>query len=217
MYQIFSFSEIHEDYEDLFIVYEDYINKALKSTYEGGHFCPARENIFRVFKMPLSEIKVVLLGQDPYITREQATGLSFDVGNSTLQPSLRNIFKKIKGEFPERNYILKSGNLAHWFDQGVFLLNTALTVLLNQSGSLMHLWTDFANATIKYIADYNSDCVFLLMGTYAQSKSKYISNKERIITSIHPSPLSAYKGFFDKKIFTEIEKKVGMIDWETNN
>jgi uracil-DNA glycosylase len=93
-------------------------------------------------------------------------------------------------------------------------LNTALTVRSGEPGSLLDLWRDFTNATIQYIADY-SNCAFLLMGKPAQAKDMFISDKSRIVKCVHPSPLSAHRGFFGSKVFSQIEEKVGIINWES--
>jgi uracil-DNA glycosylase len=168
--------------------------------------------------MDVEKIKLVLLGQDPYHGEGQATDLSFSCNDSMgIQPSLRNIFKVIKTNFPERDYQFNTGDLGRWNDEeNIFLLNTALTVKCGEPKSLVNEWQKFSEALIIYIDSCNDECVFLLMGGPAQSKSAFISNKTRIIKCVHPSHLSAYRGFMDCKVFIDIEKKVGSINWETD-
>jgi uracil-DNA glycosylase len=179
---------------------------------------PPKEKIFKVFEMDLKEIKVLLLGQDPYHNSGQANGLSFSVETGVkVPPSLKNIFKEIKNEFPDRNYEFTTGNgnIERWFyEEKIFLLNASLTVIENKPSSQMNLWENFTNNVIKYISDNNDKCVFLLLGNYAKSKEKFIGNKDNIVTGVHPSPLSANKGFFNSQIFMKVEEKLGNnINW----
>ena len=177
---------------------------------------PPREEIFKVFKMDVMDIKLVLLGQDPYHNPRQANGLSFSVpGGVAVPPSLKNIYKELMIEFPSRNYVFNTGNLERWFnEEKIFLLNASLSVILNHPGSHMGIWEDFTNDVIRFISDNNSECVFLLLGNFAKSKAKYIENKDKIVSGKHPSPLSAHHGFFNSGIFMEVEKKLGHpINW----
>ena len=174
---------------------------------------PLRENIFKVFEMDVKDIRVLLLGQDPYHNPNQANGLSFSVNDGiVIPPSLRNIYKEIQQTFPERNYVFKTGNLERWFkEEKIFLLNASLSVIHNKPASQMAIWTDFTNDVIKYISDQNDTCVFVLLGNFAKSKVRFISNsnKNNIVTGVHPSPLSASRGFFGSNIFKTIEDKFG--------
>jgi len=166
--------------------------------------------------MDVREIKVVLLGQDPYHGPEQAHGLSFSVPNGVaIPPSLRNIYKELQDEFPERNYKFNSGNLEQWFyREKIFLLNSSLFVFKGKPGSMMDIWEDFTNETIKFISEQNAECVFLLLGNFAKSKDVFISNKERTIKGVHPSPMAARYGFFGSGIFKQVEEKLNQkIDW----
>lgn len=208
--------EFHESWHPVIDVYYKKLMKALKKE-KGVIVYPKRENIFKVFKMDVEKIKVVLLGQDPYHGPNQATGLAFSCNDEKIQPSLRNIFKELQNEFPERDYDFNSNNLSRWFEEeDIFLLNTALSVRQGEPGSNIDLWRDFTNAVIKYISDYNENCVFLLLGKPAQSKSVFIDDKSRIVSGVHPSPLSASKGFFNSGIFKRVEELVGEINWNTN-
>ena len=164
--------------------------------------------------MNVQEIKIVLLGQDPYHGLNQANGLSFSVQNDIkIPPSLKNIFKKLKLEFPERNYQFPHGNLEKWFDrEKIFLLNSSLTVEKGKPSSHIKVWEKFTEDVIKYISLNNETCIFLLLGNYTKSKSNLIQNKENIITAPHPSPLA--RGFIGSNVFKQIEEKIGLINWE---
>ena len=133
---------------------------------------PSKEFIFRVFEIDVKEIKIVLLGQDPYHGPNQAHGLSFSVSdNIKIPPSLKNIFKELMLEFPERNYEFKTGNLEKWFyKEKIFLLNSALTVIEKQPESHMKLWCAFTDSVIEFISNNNDTCVFLLLGNFAKKK-----------------------------------------------
>ena len=204
---------IHASWYKLFNQYEFDLDELYNS---GDIVYPKREHIFRVFEMDVNEIKVLLLGQDPYHNPNQANGLSFSVNEGiTIPPSLKNIYKELQNEFPERNYIFKSGNLERWFkEEKIFLLNASLSVIKNKPASQMDLWQEFTNDVIKYISDNNKNCVFVLLGNFAKSKQVFISNKNNIITGVHPSPFSANNGFFGSNIFKNIEQKLNcQINW----
>lgn len=206
------YGEFHESWHPVVEVYMKKIKRALR---QEGTIYPPKEYIFRVFKKPLEDIKVVILGQDPYHGYGQATGLCFDCSNQTkVQPSLRNMFDEIKREFPKRNYNFEGNSLVRWFDEeNFFLLNSALTVLEGEPKSLLHLWYDFTDAIIQYIADYNQTCIFLLMGNPAKAKSAFIQNKSRIVSCAHPSPLSV-RHFIGCNAFKKVESKLGYeINW----
>jgi len=172
---------------------------------------PPQENWFRVFEMDVNDIKVVLLGQDPYHGPGQAHGLAFSVNKGIrIPPSLLNIFKELKMEYPERNYEFRHGNLEEWFyREKIFLLNASLSVKEGKAGSFIKQWTPFTDDIIKFIGDTNKNCIFLLLGNFAKNKDKFIENKEHIIYGVHPSPLSAHRGFFGSNIFKKIEELNG--------
>jgi uracil-DNA glycosylase len=174
---------------------------------------PPQELVFRIFDLDVKEIKIVLLGQDPYHGFGQADGQSFSVSKETkIPPSLRNIFKELKLEFPERNYEFTHGNLNLWFErEKIFLLNSSLTVEKGKPSSHIKHWEKFTDEVIKYISLHNDKCIFLLLGNYAKSKSEFIQNKENIISAPHPSPLA--RGFIGSNVFKQIEWKIGIINW----
>jgi uracil-DNA glycosylase len=207
----------HESWKPLFDKFE-IIPTNLETLYsdESTPVYPEKENVYRVFEMDIKEIKVVLLGQDPYHGPGQAHGLSFSVPNNIkIPPSLKNIYKELQIEFPERNYNFVSGNLEEWFyREKIFLLNASLTVEKGKPGCHMKLWEDFTNSVIEFISVQNTKCIFLLLGNFAKKKESRIFNKERIINGVHPSPLSAHIGFFNSNIFITVEKLLNeKINW----
>ncbi|MBP1616921.1 MAG: ung2 [Bacteroidetes bacterium] len=167
-------------------------------------FPPARL-IFNAFEhTPFDNVKVVILGQDPYHNIGQAHGLSFSVNDGIQQPpSLVNIFKEIQDDL--QIPVPVSGNLTRWADQGVLLLNASLTVVAHQANSHQGKgWEEFTDAAIKKLADEREHLVFLLWGSYAQKKSIFIHpQKHLILKAPHPSPLSVYRGFFGCKHFSK--------------
>lgn len=181
---------------------------------------PPPKCIFRSFEMcPFDAVKVVILGQDPYHGKGQANGLSFSVNEGVkLPPSLQNIFKEIEadtGESVERN-----GNLDRWAKQGVLLLNATLTVAHAQAGSHQHQgWEEFTDSVIQLLSDKKSNLVFMLWGRYAQEKGAKIDDtKHLVLKSAHPSPFSAYSGFFGNKHFSKANAYLAAhnkkpIDW----
>tara|TARA_R110000868_G_scaffold199076_2_gene445643 strand:- start:42 stop:707 length:666 start_codon:yes stop_codon:yes gene_type:complete len=178
----------------------------VKSEYKTQRCFPPGNQVFNAFNQcSFEDVKVVIIGQDPYHGLGQANGLCFSV-NDTIShpPSLINIFKEIETDlgipYP------KSGNLMRWANQGVLLLNATLTVRANQAGSHQKKgWEQFTDAVIKIISDKKKNVVFLLWGGFAKQKAKIIDNaKHHILTSGHPSPLSANRGYwFDNKHFSK--------------
>lgn len=172
-----------------------------------NHACyPPEQNIFSAFDWcSFEDLKVVIIGQDPYHGIGQAHGLCFSVNDTTAHPpSLRNIFKEIETDlgipYPE------SGNLERWAKQGVLLLNATLTVRANQAGSHQKKgWETFTNAVIKIVSEEKEHVIFLLWGGFAKKKAKFIDLKKHIVlTSGHPSPLSANRGYwFGNKDFSK--------------
>jgi uracil-DNA glycosylase len=207
-------STYHKSWEPLF---KQFIFDDIDSIYnENEDVYPQKKHLLRVFEMDVREIRVLLLGQDPYHRPGQAHGLSFSVPNGVaIPPSLRNIYKELQSEYPERNYIFKSGNLENWFcREKIFLLNASLSVIRGKPGSMMDIWEDFTNEAIKFVSEQNPNCVFLLLGNFAKAKESFISNKERIIKGVHPSPMAARYGFFGSGIFKQVEEKLNQkIDW----
>lgn len=204
---------VHESWKQLFDSYEFDLDALYN---EPVPVYPPRDCLFRVFEMPVNEIRLVILGQDPYHGHGQAHGLSFSVLPGVAKPpSLLNICKELKAEFPERDYKFPSGCLEPWTKQGIFLLNTALTVRESSPNSHAAHWSEFTNDVIRFISDRNPKAVFLLLGSFAKSKAEFIENKKLMVTGVHPSPLSASKGFFGSGIFKKVEGLTGCICWDT--
>lgn len=182
---------------------------------------PPKDEIFAAFNMcPLNQVKVVILGQDPYHGIGQANGLAFSVRDGVSHPpSLLNIFKELKTDV-EKPYP-NTGNLESWAKQGVLLLNATLTVRAHQAGSHQKKgWEKFTNAVIKALSDERKGIVFLLWGNYAKQKAKLIDgSKHHILMSGHPSPLSANRGYwfgnghFSKTNVLLKESDVDPIQW----
>lgn len=168
------------------------------------HTCyPPASKIFNAFdSCPFNQVRVVIIGQDPYHEPGQAHGLCFSVNDGVqFPPSLQNIFKEISTEFGTA--VPQSGNLERWAKQGVLLLNATLTVREHQAGSHQGKgWETFTDAVIQTVASQKQNIVFLLWGSYAISKARLIDkSKHCVLTSPHPSPLSSYRGFFGNNHF----------------
>ncbi len=208
---------IHESWKPLFLKHNDLIKQIFEKSLEYQMpIYPPQEQIFRVFSMNISEIKVVFLGQDSYHGAGQANGLAFAVNNNVkIPPSLTNIFKELRDTYPDKNYEFSHGNLERWFyEEKIFLLNCGLSVLEGTPAILIKLWTPFTDDVIKFISDNNEDVVYLLLGNHAKEKMKFIDKKENCVLGVHPSPLSASRGFLGSKIFKEIDKKLGYeVNW----
>lgn len=174
----------------------------------GKSIYPPAEQVFNAFKhTEFAEVKVVILGQDPYHGAGQANGLAFSVNPEIkIPPSLLNIYKEIAADIGAEPP--KDGDLTHWATQGVLLLNTVLTVEANQANSHRGQgWENFTDAVIQSLSHAEQHIVFLLWGKPAQQKSSLIdSSRHTILTAPHPSPLSAYRGFFGCKHFSRANK-----------
>jgi uracil-DNA glycosylase len=195
----------------------------VKSNYRSKTCYPPINLIFQAFKIcPFDSLKVVILGQDPYHGKSQANGLSFSVSKTTnLPPSLINIFKEIQDDV-NVNYP-KYGDLSSWGKQGVLLLNSTLTVEEGRPGSHQKKgWEKFTDEIIKHISNNKKNIVFMLWGNYSKMKSELIDrSKHLILTSGHPSPMSANRGYwFGNKHFSKankyiIKKRGESIQWDT--
>lgn len=180
----------------------EYLNKSKK-------IFPEPKDLFKAFELtPFSSIKVVILGQDPYHNDKQAEGLSFSVPKGlSLPPSLKNIYKEIEKDLNIKKDFT-NGNLENWAKQGVFLLNSILTVEAHRPASHQGKgWEEFTDYIIKIISNNKNNIVFILWGNYAKSKKLLIDkDKHLIIESAHPSPFSAHNGFFGSKPFSKTNK-----------
>jgi uracil-DNA glycosylase len=209
-------------------IVKDYFNNlvsALEDEYSKGIIYPKPEDVFSAFRVTdLNEVKVVILGQDPYHGENQAHGMAFSVqpGIKT-PPSLKNIYKELNEELnlsiPNNGYLMK------WAEQGVFLLNTVLTVRAKEAASHKGLgWEKFTDEVIRILGKQNRPMVFMLWGNPAQKKKKLLGDnpKHLILEAAHPSPLSAYRGFFGcnhLKTANEFLKKnnYAPIDWQIDD
>ncbi len=180
----------------------DFVDKEYSTT----TVYPNKGDLFKAFDLtPLSQIKVVILGQDPYHGAGQAQGLSFSVPNDVaLPPSLKNIYKEIESDLGVQKD-LKKGSLEALAQQGVFLLNSVLSVIENTPTSHRGRgWEEFTDHVIKTISSQNNNVVFMLWGNFAKSKKSLIhTSKHLVLESSHPSPFSAYSGFFGTKQFSK--------------
>ena len=177
----------------------------IKDEYKIKTVFPPPYSIFSAFEFcPFDKVKVVILGQDPYHGRGQANGLCFSVNDGVpIPPSLANIYKEIENDIGAAPP--PSGNLERWAKQGVLLLNATLTVAAGQPGSHQQKgWEEFTDAVIKILSEEKEHLVFLLWGRYAQDKGAFIDEKKHLVLrAAHPSPFSAYNGFFGCKHFSQ--------------
>lgn len=212
-------SVLNEEFE------KDYM-KNLKSFLQeekqsGAVVYPKGADIFNALNTtPFDKVKVVILGQDPYHGAGQAHGLSFSVQRGvTVPPSLKNIYKELETDI-EGFKTPQHGNLTHWAEQGVLLLNATLTVRASEAGSHQKRgWEIFTDEIIKALSEKREHIVFLLWGKYAQQKAELIDQKKHyVLTAAHPSPFSAFNGFFDSKHFSKanqllVQNNLTPIDW----
>ena len=171
----------------------------VKTAYANGVVYPPGKYIFEAFnRTPFDKVKVVILGQDPYHEPNQAHGLCFSVQKGVrLPPSLVNIYKELEDEFGTK-FLDRDGDLSHWADQGVLLLNATLTVAAGNAGSHQGRgWEMFTDAVVSKLAEQRENLVFMLWGSYARRKGAVINRKRHLVLECaHPSPLSVYRGFF---------------------
>ena len=185
--------------------YFELLTNFVRHAYATRQCFPPAGQIFRAFDLcPFDQVRVVIIGQDPYHGPGQAHGLCFSVNDGVaFPPSLQNIFKEIKSDLGID--IPTSGNLTRWAEQGVLMLNATLTVRAHQAGSHQRKgWEEFTDAAIRALAEQREHLVFILWGAYAQKKGAFIDrNKHLVLASAHPSPLSAYNGFFGCRHFSQ--------------
>ena len=198
--------------------------RKIKEEYTDHVVYPPADQIFSAFHLtPLSEVKVLILGQDPYHEPGQAEGLCFSVSPGTdIPPSLQNIYKELQDDLG--CYIPNNGYLEKWARQGVLLLNTVLTVRAHQANSHKGIgWEEFTDAAIRVLNEQDRPIVFMLWGSPARAKKAMLNNpKHLILEAPHPSPLSAYRGFFGCKHFSKcnsflIMHGIDPIDWQIEN
>ena len=209
--------ELAEEWEKDYFVR---LTQFVREEYATKQIFPPGRQIFAAFNStPFHEVKVVILGQDPYHDVGQANGLCFSVNDGIqFPPSLRNIFKEIESDIGTP--IPQSGDLSRWAKQGVLLLNATLTVEAHRAGSHQrHGWEQFTDSVIAHLAEHRDNLVFILWGSYAIGKGAFIDrNRHLVLTSVHPSPLSAHRGFFGNHHFSRtnqylIEHGKTPIEW----
>ena len=193
----------------------------VRSAYAKGVVYPPAKNIFEAFnRTPFDKVKVVILGQDPYHEPNQAHGLCFSVRDGVQPPpSLRNIYKELEDEYGTP-FLNRNGDLSHWADQGVLLLNATLTVAAGNAGSHQGKgWEMFTDAVIAKLSAHRENLVFMLWGGYARRKGMVIDRtRPLVLECAHPSPLSAYRGFFGCGHFKKADEylaahNLSRIDW----
>ena len=201
--------------------FKDLLSRVDTKRAEDAVIYPSADNVFKAFDLtPLDKVKVVILGQDPYHGPHQAHGLAFSVNEGiAFPPSLQNIFKELETDI-EDFQIPMHGDLTSWAEQGVFLLNTVLTVQKGLANSHADWgWEQFTDEVIATLNNQREHIVFMLWGAHAQKKGRMINkDKQLILTAPHPSPLSAYRGFFGCSHFSKanhylIEKGHAPINW----
>ena len=209
--------ELAEEWEKDYFVR---LTQFVREEYATKQIFPPGRQIFAAFNStPFHEVKVVILGQDPYHDVGQANGLCFSVNDGIqFPPSLRNIFKEIESDIGTP--VPQSGDLSRWAKQGVLLLNATLTVEAHRAGSHQrHGWEQFTDRVIAHLAEHRDNLVFILWGSYAIGKGAFIDrNRHLVLTSVHPSPLSAHRGFFGNHHFSRtnqylIEHGKTPIEW----
>ena len=209
----FLFNQVNNEWLSIFKSemnkkYFKFIIEELESCAEENILCPSPKNIFKAFKKTsFSDLKVVIVGQDPYHGRGQANGLSFAVNNDQITPpSLKNIFNELENDLKKRPNTKK--NLESWADQGVLMLNSSLSVKSGKPNSHQNLgWNKFTDKILKHISENKNNVVFFLWGNFAKQKQELIDrNKHLILSSSHPSPLSSYISFDGCKHFSKSNK-----------
>jgi uracil-DNA glycosylase len=179
-------------------------------------YIPERSKIFAAFNLPIAQIRICIIGQDPYPNPEHAMGLSFSIPKSIKKfpPTLRNILKEVESDI---GYVIESGDLTKWQSSGVMLLNRVLTTSPNISAGHKNIgWQKFTDEVVRYLGE--RPIVFILWGNSAAELAKFIPD-DRLIQSVHPSPLSAYRGFFGSKPFSRSNEKlrelgITEMDWK---
>lgn len=199
--------------------YHQKLDEFLIKSYSTKTIYPPKEKIYECFSLtPLDKVKAVIIGQDPYYNQNQAHGLAFSVKTGKVPPSLKNIFKELKTDL--NIDVNQTGDLTPWAKQGVLLLNTILTVEEKKPLSHKNMgWETFTEEVIKELNKIDRPLVYILWGNQAKAYQRLLNNPNHlIITAPHPSPLSAYHGFFNSKPFSKTNeyletKKVKPIDW----
>jgi len=193
----------------------------VRAAYAKGIVYPPAKFIFEAFnRTPFDRTKVVIIGQDPYHNPGQAHGLCFSVRpGAALPPSLENIYRELAAEYPEKDFLRRNGDLSHWADQGVLLLNATLTVGTDAGSHQGRGWERFTDAVTRRLAEGREGIVYMLWGSYAQKKASFVDpSRNLVLACAHPSPLSAHRGFFGCGHFRKCNeylasRGIAPIDW----
>ncbi|MBR2713127.1 MAG: uracil-DNA glycosylase [Bacilli bacterium] len=216
--------EFHNDWDNVLKeeIKKDYFTNLLNTVnelYNTKTIYPPKKDVFNAFRLSYNDIKVVILGQDPYHGEGEAHGFAFSCLKTPIPPSLKNIYKELKTDLKIEKDML-DGNLLPWVKQGVMLLNTGLTVEKDKPNSHKDLgWHTFTDSVIQKLNEREKPLVFILWGNNAREKKKYITNPQHlIIESAHPSPFSANNGFFGSRPFSRTNEflkknKINPIKW----
>ena len=216
--------EFHNDWDNVLKeeIKKDYFINLLNNVnelYNTKTIYPPKKDVFNAFRLSYNDIKVVILGQDPYHGEGEAHGFAFSCLKTPIHPSLKNIYKELKTDLNIEKDML-DGNLLPWVKQGVMLLNTGLTVEKDKPNSHKDLgWHTFTDSVIQKLNERKKPLVFILWGNNAREKKKYITNPQHlIIESAHPSPFSANNGFFGSRPFSRSNEflkknKINPIKW----
>lgn len=207
---------LHEEFEKPY--FQELVG-FVRSEYASATIFPKGRDIFRAFdKCPFEKLKVVIIGQDPYHGEGQANGLCFSVAEGVpFPPSLQNIFKEVASD--TGSMIPRSGELERWAEQGVLLLNAVLTVRAHEAASHAGRgWEQFTDAVVRAIAERKQGVVYMLWGSYAQRKGAIADpTRNCILKAVHPSPLSAYRGFFGCRHFSQANAYLQSVGKDTIN
>jgi len=207
------FSSMHPSWQARLLASKELLTEIQGQLSSEPQFTPPAALVMRAFQEPFESVKVLLIGQDPYPTKDVACGLAFAVSDSTKQPqSLKNLMKELANDLPE---ISNSGRLDRWSGQGVMLLNSALTTKVGAAGAHAKIWSGFTKAVIEQLD--SSSLVCLSLGEHAKKLSAALQKSE-VIQATHPSPLSASRGFFGSRIYSRVNsalqaKGLAPIDW----
>jgi uracil-DNA glycosylase len=207
------FSSMHPSWQARLLASKELLTEIQGQLSSEPQLTPPSALVMRAFQEPFESVKVLLIGQDPYPTKDVACGLAFAVSDSTKQPqSLKNLMKELANDLPK---VSNSGRLDRWSGQGVMLLNSALTTKVGATGAHAKIWSGFTKAVIEQLD--SSSLVCLSLGEHAKKLSAALQNGE-VIQATHPSPLSASRGFFGSRIYSRVNsalqaKGLAPIDW----
>lgn len=210
------FESLHPSWQQMLVEQKTALVSIEKALQQSTKLTPEPGAIMRAFAQPADQVKVLIIGQDPYPTLGVATGLAFEVKTGTPMPqSLRNLMRELSDDLPE---CTATGDLSRWANQGVMLLNSALTTEVGISGAHSKLWASFTQAVVRKLDALGGDrLVILALGNHAQALAR-LASMARVVSAAHPSPLSATRGFFGSRVFSKVNAELQRaqlepIDW----